>query len=227
MPGLQGSVPIPCVLCVVQREKRCCVWRLLAHSSVEPAGGGTPAPGTSQALQGAAQGAAGGREPAGGWSQAVPHPSRLLEHACNNPELSQALDRLGSDMRPAASPAPSTSPSRQEHEALTPGARPLASTRGSASPGTQRQGRLEDASAPAPAAGQAQGQGQIPPAGQLEAELLAEALGASASRLLVRHTHISRVQLLVDLHITRGAMALDTHRSGGQRLPSASSRAPL
>ena len=191
-----------------------------AHSPTEPAGGGTSAPGTSQAQQGAPQDAAGAREPAGGWGQVVPTPSRLLEHARNNAELSQALDRLGSDMRQAASPAPSSSPSRQEHEALTPGDCPLASTGSSASPGTQRQGRLGNVSAPAPAA-------DMSPAGQLQAELLAEALGASASRLLIRHAHISRVQLLVDLHITRGAMALDTHRSGRQRLPSASSRAPL
>ena len=178
------------------------MWHLQLKSPAEPAGGGAPAPGTSQAHQGAA----GGREPAGGWGQVVPTPSRLLEHARNNTELSQALDRLGSDMRQAASPAPSSSPSRQEHEALSPTAGPLASTSGSASPGGP-----EDASAPAPAAGQAQG--HITPAGQLQAELLAEALGASASRLLVRHAHISRVQLLVDLHITRGAIALDTHRS--------------
>ena len=154
----------------------------------------------------------------------MPNPSRLLEHARNNPELSQALDRLGSDTRLAASPAPSSSPSRQGQAALSPGGAPLTSTGSSASPGTQRQGRLEDTSAPAPAAGR----GQMPAAGQLEAgQLLAEALGASASRLLIRHTHISRVQLLVDLHITRGAMALDTHRSGRQTLPLASSRAPL
>ena len=152
----------------------------------------------------------------------MPTPSRLLEHARNNTELSQALDRLGSDVRQAASPAPSSSPSRQDREALSPGAGPPASTGTSASPSTQRQNGLEDASAFAPAAGQ--GQGQVNPAGQLQAELLAEALGASASRLLVRHVHISRVQLLVDLHITRGAMALDTHRSGRQRVPSASSR---
>lgn len=224
MHRLQGSVPIPCPICLLQHEQRHCVWHLQL-TVLEPAGGGTPAPGTSHAQQGAPQGAAGGRGPAGGWSQAVPNPSRLLEHARNNTELSQALDRLGSDMRQAGSPAPSSSPSRQEHEALTPGAGPVASTGSSASPGAQCQGRLEDASSPAPAAGQALG--QIPPAGQLQAELLAEALGASASRLLVRHAHISRFQLLLDLHITRGAMALDTHRSGRQRLPSASGRAPL
>ena len=235
MSGAARAAPMACMapaaqtLPVVQSHTSYCVVCVApaAASPVKPAGGRTPAPGTSLTQQGGPQGAAGGSGPAGGWSQAVPNPSRLLEHARNNPELSQALDRLGSDTRLAASPAPSSSPSRPRQAALSPGGGPLASTGSSASPGTQHRGRLEDTSAPAPAAGQAQGQGQMPAAGQLEAELLAEALGASASRLLIRHTHISRVQLLVDLHITRGAMALDTHRSGRQTLPSASSRAPL
>lgn len=58
----------------------------------------------------------------------------------------------------------------------------------------------------------------LPGFAALQAELYAEALAASASRLLVGTLSIGRVCILIDIHISEGSrhvpFAIDTHRRG-------------
>ena len=142
---------------------------------------------------------------AGSWGAAVPSPSQLLQQARAAAELNQALDRLGSDMHAAASVHNASgghSPREQAAGPLAAAADPLPARAGHAG------------AAQRPPLGPAPSASQLPAAQQLQAELLTEALSASASRLLVHRLLISRVHVLMDVHVTRGAMVLDTNRSG-------------
>ena len=75
-----------------------------------------------------------------------------------------------------------------------------------------------------------EGRDNLPALAALRAELQAEAVAASASRLLVEQLSLGRVSLLLDLHVSQGSQhipfAIDTHRWAPDNCAAASSSFP-